>query len=235
MNINTLLESAPPDQIRKALEALLTSYMTPTFGALPKGETEQIVLNTLIEIGALSGRPSTYELVSHLRVTRAKARRLIYEHDLRERTPEELDADVKSILLKPLIERSGTEFLLEVENPLIADHLRAKLQRVGHISDGSFSPSLVRVSVEAMAALVEDSLSEKERETVKKALVAAGAPDKSVKGVLTAALKNVGKKVAADAGEALADQISDYMTPILTAATATLRTTFKGMFAREGG
>lgn len=68
---------------------------------------------------------------------------------------------------------------------------------------------------------------------MKKALVAAGAPDKSVKGVLTAALKKLGKKVAAEAGEAVADQISEHMTPILPAATATVKATFEGIFAKD--
>lgn len=77
---------------------------------------------------------------------------------MRRSTREDLEARIKALLRKPLIDKKGNHFMLEVENPLLLDHLRSKIQQLGHISDGSFSSSLVKLSVDAFVALVEDTL-----------------------------------------------------------------------------
>lgn len=141
MDISELTAKASPDQTKKALEEFLTAYMNPSFGALPKTELELIVLRLLAQIGAVPERPSVYELISGLKVTRSKARRLIYEQELRTRTPKELDEDVNLILRRPILQKRGDLFALEIENPLLSDHIRAKLKTIGHVTDGSFSPT----------------------------------------------------------------------------------------------
>ncbi|WP_432719616.1 hypothetical protein R0381_000245 [Jeongeupia wiesaeckerbachi] len=204
--------------VRGALRDLLAGYLNPAFSALPKQEVELLFLNALAKIGAIDADPELYELVSKLRVTRAKARGLIYARELRRSSEAELDAKVKALLKKPLIQKEGEAFVLEVENPLVSDHLRAKVKQLGYLSDGSFSPSIVKLGLDAISALAEASVADADKESLRLALVAAGAPDTSLRGIFKAAIKKVASKVAADTGEALMDKVSDYMSPLIDAS-----------------
>lgn len=217
MDIERIVSDSSTEDAKSALTYFLQSYMTPAFGALPKNEVELIVLNVLEKLHAIDEEPELYELVSKLKVTRSKARGLIYDRELRRSSEEELDEKVKVLLKKPLIQKNGDLYVLEVENPLVSDHLRSKVQKLGYVSDGSFSPSIVKLGLDAVAALIESCLTDQERDDVKGALVAAGAPDTSFKGVIKATFKKVAGKVASDTGEALMEKASDFISPIIDA------------------
>ena len=181
MDIKHIINALPEAKAKAVLAQLLERYLTPAFAALPKNEVELLVLDALEQVGAISADPQLYELVSKLKVTRAKARRLIYDRELRHSSSADLDAKVKALLKRPLLQKQGELFVLEVENPLVSDHLRDKVQQLGYVSDGSFSPSLIKLGLEAITALIADLLSADEQEQVRLALVAAGAPDGSLR------------------------------------------------------
>lgn len=235
MDLSSIISSAGAQRSQSALERFLKSFLDPAFGALPKFELELKVLELLIELGAISPRPGIYELVSTLKITRAKARKLIYERELRSRSPQELDEELRLVLARPLLLKRGEVFALEIENPLLADHLRARLQSLGHASDGSFSPSLVTLSLDAMVVLIESELSEAQRIASREALIAAGAPDQSFKGVLKAALKKLGEKFANEAGAAVASEASEYFAPLLQGSREAIAAVFKSVFSTPGG
>lgn len=217
MNINQIVNDASEAEVKAALSYFLQHYMTPAFGALPKNEVELIVLNVLEKLKAIDEEPELYELVSKLKVTRSKARRLIYDRELRRSSEEELNNKVKTLLKRPLIQKNGDLYVLEVENPLVSDHLRSKVQKLGYVSDGSFSPSIIKLGLDAITALVESYLSPREKADIKAALIAAGAPDMSFTGILKATFKKVAGKLASDTGEALMDKASDFISPIIDA------------------
>jgi hypothetical protein len=218
MDIDTALAATPEPQARAVLAQLLKQYLNPVFGALPKAEVEQAMLEAMQNLGLISAEPAIYELVAKLRVTRAKARNLIYARELRRSSTPQLDARLKLLLRAPLLLRDGELFALEIENPLLADHLKARLQQLGHASDGSFSPSLVTLRLDAMAALLASCLDEAEQDKLRKLLIKAGAPDTSLRGLLSAALKKLGGRLASKAGEAAAERAADYLGPLLDAA-----------------
>lgn len=232
MDIKLIINALPEAKAKAVLAQLLERYLTPAFAALPKNEVELLVLDALEQVGAISADPQLYELVSKLKVTRAKARRLIYDRELRHSSSADLDAKVKALLKRPLLQKQGELFVLEVENPLVSDHLRDKVQQLGYVSDGSFSPSLIKLGLEAITALIASLLSTSEQEQVRLALVAAGAPDGSFKGVLKATLKKVASKVAADSGEALMDKAAGYLAPIVDASIAALGEKAAELFAQ---
>ncbi len=232
MDIKLIINALPEANAKAVLAQLLERYLTPAFAALPKNEVELLVLDALEQVGAISADPQLYELVSKLKVTRPKARRLIYDRELRHSSSADLDAKVKALLKRPLLQKQGELFVLEVENPLVSDHLRDKVQQLGYISDGSFSPSLIKLGLEAITALIASLLSTAEQEQVRLALVAAGAPDGSFKGVLKATLKKVASKVAADSGEALMDKAAGYLAPIVDASIAALGEKAAELFAQ---
>ena len=232
MDIKLIINALPEANAKAVLAQLLERYLTPAFAALPKNEVELLVLDALEQVGAISADPQLYELVSKLKVTRPKARRLIYDRELRHSSSADLDAKVKALLKRPLLQKQGELFVLEVENPLVSDHLRDKVQQLGYVSDGSFSPSLIKLGLEAISALIADLLSAAEQEQVRLALVAADAPDGSFKGVLKATLKKVASKVAADSGEALMDKAAGYLAPIVDASIAALGEKAAELFAQ---
>lgn len=223
MDVPAILHALNEEQSKHALGKFLRRFLDPAFGALPKGEVDLLVLELLEDIGAIHAEPAVYELVSKLKVTRSKARNLLYERELRRLSSNELDYRVRSLLKRPIIQKSGELFILEVENPLVSDHLRDRVQKLGYVSDGSFSPSLVKLSLDAITAVIKSYLSEVEQNEVRQALIEAGAPDTSVRGVIKSALKRVGAKVAADSGEALMDQATEYLSPIVDGAAALIR------------
>jgi len=230
MNIESVVGGSNPDLCKSVLVEFLTLYSNPAFGALPKSEIELLVLNMLQQLGLVGAEPQVYELVSNLRVTRSKARKLIYESGLRKSSPEQLDAKVMRLLQTPLIQKSGELYLLDVENPLVSDHLRARVNSLGFAADGSFSPSMVKLNLAAMAALIESYLTAADQAKVKKALVKAGAPDGSFNGVLKASLKKLGLRMASEAGEELVSKAHDYFEPIITAQVTTISKRFVGLF-----
>jgi hypothetical protein len=232
VDIKLIINALPEAKAKAVLAQLLERYLTPAFAALPKNEVELLVLDALEQVGAISADPQLYELVSKLKVTRPKARRLIYDRELRHSSSADLDAKVKALLKRPLLQKQGELFVLEVENPLVSDHLRDKVQQLGYVSDGSFSPSLIKLGLEAITALIASLLSTSEQEQVRLALVAAGAPDGSFKGVLKATLKKVASKVAADSGEALMDKAAGYLAPIVDASIAALGEKAAELFAQ---
>ncbi len=220
-------------QKEKVLLKLMNAYLSPAFGALPKNEVELLMLEALVEIGHVDKEPEVYDLVSKLKITRSKARNLIYERELRRSSPDKLDEKIKELLKKPILQKDGKNFILEVENPLVSDHLKSKVKKLGYISDGSFSPSIVKLSLVAFAALIEDGLSDKDIEKTKKILIEAGATDPSFKGMLKATFVKLASKVAADTGEALVENISGYITPIVDSSFVILKEKVKDLYSEE--
>src|SRR5690625_952157 len=214
MEIKTIIGTLSEEQCKEVLANLLERYLTPAFGALPKLEVELIVLEAFVQLDAISTDPQSYELVSKLKVTRAKARKLIYERELRRLSQEDLDARVKELLTEPLVDRRGDQFILEVDNPLLSDHLRDTIQKLGYITDGSFSPSLVKLSIDAFAALIEINLNGDHKQ-VRQLLVNAGAPDTSLKRIRVAACGKAGNRLASEAGEAAVEQVASFFRALI--------------------
>lgn len=232
MEIQRIIDNLDEDQCKKVLGKLLEKYLTPAFGALPKLEVELIVFEAFVQLGAINAEPQSYELVSKLKVTRAKARKLIYERELRRLNRQELDLRVKELLITPLVARNGEQFVLEVDNPLLSDHLRDAVQKLGYITDGSFSPSLVKLSIDAFAALVEDNLSD-DPEKIKDILIKAGAPDTSLKGVLKAMCTKLASRLASEAGEEVVEQASSFLGGLIQGKGADLSGFAQNLFTKE--
>lgn len=218
---------------KKILGSFLGAYLTPAFGSIPKREVDLLVFEMLEKIGYTKSEPDLYNLVQQLKVTRSKARNLLYDNELRKLSQADLDEKVKISLKNPIIQKQGDLFALEIESPLVGDHLRSKLKELNHTSDGSFSPTLIKLTKSALIAVIESYLSKNDQKNIQKALIKAGMPDKSFKGMLSGALKAVGKKVASNAGEDLAEAAGEYLSPLIDGATDKIIELFTGMFEKE--
>lgn len=222
------------ENLNALLTAFLESVCRPAFCALPKSEIELQILTLLEGVGTVSRNADSYELVSKLKVTSNKARKLIYERELRRLSAQDLDGRVKDLLKRPIIQKSGETFILDVENPLVSDHLRAKVRGLGFVTDGSFSPSVVKLPLAAIVALMDAYIEEHEKPRIQRVLVAAGAPDSSFKGVLKAVVYKIAQRVAAETGEAMMDRAAEYLGPILDAANNDLIRKVSDVFSPAG-
>ena len=215
MNIREHIRNAPEQVVREALDLILNTYLTPAFGSLTKRETDILIFTALENLGYLPEDSSLYLLVHRLRVTRAKARNLLYDRELRRIDEQHLDQKLKEVLKRPLIQKQGDLFVLEIENPLLIDHLKSKIQLLGYASDGSFSPTLVRLSANAIIALLDSLLDKAHKDAATRALVKAGFPDKSFKGILKDVFKALAKKVADEAGSRVVEGV---LSPLIDGA-----------------
>jgi hypothetical protein len=225
------LANLEPAVVRAALEKVLAGFLAPSFAALPKGEYELLILDVLIDLGRLPAEPTEYDLISLLRVKRGKARTLLYDRELRRSSGARLDELLRCALERARFQKAADGFALEVDNPLVIDHLRYRVRELGHLADGSFSPSVVKLSLNAVTALLESMLPPAVLADMRRALVAAGAPDTSFRGVLKQVLTRAGSRFAADAGEAVAEKTFDLMSSVVRGAVPQLTALAKQLFA----
>ena len=162
----------------------MKDYLTPAFGAISKRDFDILLFMKFQKLEIFEKDPEIYDIVSSLKVTRTKARNLLYEAKLRDTSEDELDEELKTLLLSPIFLKDNDKIALEIGNPFLTDHLRAKLKKLGHITDGSFSSELIKLTEKAYLSLFEDMLPDGKKDEIKTALIESGiATDTSFKGV----------------------------------------------------
>jgi hypothetical protein len=228
----TQLEAIDEKAAKKILVKFLEYYMTPAFGSLPKREVDIAVFQCLQELDVFDSTPEIYSLLSSLRITRSKARNLLYESNLRKSNNEALNNELVDILKDPLL-KDNDKVCLEVGNPLLIDHIRYVLKELNHITDSSFSPELIRLSPDAYAALINTQLARVSKKDIDAALIKCGAKTKvNAETLLKAVLKKIGKKVADDAGNEAAEYLGDYLGDLFSGATEQV-TSFLANYNKE--
>ena len=174
MSVLERIEELSAEAVKQAFAEVLAEYLRPAFGSISKCDFDILLFMKLQELGAIQKNPNMYDLVSELRVTRAKARNLLYEAKLRAASKEELEKELKELLQKPIFLKDGDRIAIEIDNPFLTDHLRHELKSLNHITDGSFSPELVKLTQEAYLDLFEKHLPRGQKGKIVKALVEAG-------------------------------------------------------------
>lgn len=228
------INALQPEDVKKLFVELLQDYLKPAFGSISKRDFDILLFIKLKELGVFDKNPDIYDLVSELRVTRAKARNLLYEAKLRQTSKAELDEELIEILKKPIFLKDGEKIGIEIDNPYLIDHVRAKLRQLNYITDGSFSPELVRLTSDAFSALLEFYLPDESKEDIKKTFVEMGAAtDTSLKGILKGVLKKLGSKVADEAGGKVAESVGGYLEPIISGNIDLLKNKFNELLSEQ--
>lgn len=173
LGLEAQLREADRDKLQSALREVLAPALGAAFGAGRAADHELATLKALQTLGVLPEQVTEFDLVMQLRVTRAKARSLLYRAQLAALDSlEGLDDRVREVVAHPTVERVGqtgggkVEWILDVPDPLVADRIRQLVRQNGYVSDGSFSPSLIRLSLRAYAKLVESLIPQDRREGV---------------------------------------------------------------------
>jgi len=213
LDIMSEIEKINSEEIKKVFSELMKEYLNPSFSSMSKREFDILLFMKLQKLGIFKKNPELYEIISSLKVTRAKARNLLYESKLRELSTIDLDEELKELLKKPKFLKENDKLMLEIGNPLLIDHLKSKLKEIGHLTDGSFSPELVKLTSDAYLSLFEEMRVKGEDENIKEFLIKEGViEDSSVGGMVKDALGHFAKKVIGDAGGTLIDK---YLGPMI--------------------
>lgn len=216
------------DQAKGILKELFGRVCTPAFGVLPQRELDLTLFDALRKSGVVSTKASLYDLMTQLKVTRAKARNLLFEVQIRAAQSEaSLDDMVKAAISRPGGFAAESKYLvLGIEDPVVQAHLKELAREVGHITDASFDATIVRITPSALGAVAERLLTEEERQAYDEALIDAGIRKPGgIKAVITGGLKHLLTKAlgeeAKDASVELAqglaegyiEELTDYLAP----------------------
>ena len=100
-------------------------------GLCLKRDFDILLFMKLQDLKIIEKDPDLYDIVSNLKVTRAKARNLLYEAKMRNSSEEMLDKELRELLSTPIFFKENDKIAIEISNPLLSDHLRWKLKRLG--------------------------------------------------------------------------------------------------------
>ena len=209
---------------KKVLAELLEQYRRPSFGSMSKRDVDNMMFKAMQDLGLININPQAYEVVQALHVTSSKARNLIYASALSREQGFDVDKALIDALSKPRF-LTGTDKMIgiDIDNPLVIDHLKFKLRKLGHITDGSFNQDLVKMTPEAMSALYGEYVPENTRAALMEELVAAGVEEDHnaslLKGMRTFFTKLV-KKVAEDGTDELLIRIRETLPRIIAGAAS---------------
>lgn len=204
------IDKADQSSLTKALLLLLSPHTTPVFGSAKSIEHEVAAIKALQELQILGQEPDEFELVMTLRITKQKARNLLYQSALRQPEDEvSINANLCKLLSNPLVSKEDDKIFIEVPDPFLMDYLRQRVRRLGFISDGSFSSSVAKISTAALSALITDLIPKEERESISQKLKKQGIKGDDLSSLISGVLCQLGKKVAGTAGEKFAENIGD--------------------------
>lgn len=197
------------DTLAGILEEILQKYSNPSFGSSSKRDIDILLFSALQDLGIIEPNPQIYDVVRLLHITRSKARNLIYESTLRRQEADKMDAYLKKelerVIVQPKFLKEGDKICIEIDNPLLIDYIRQQLRDLGHITDGSFSSELVKMTSNAFTDLYVSILSDANLSNIKAKFVALGLEqDKSPKAIVKQVLMSICRIVLGRAGEALA-------------------------------
>ncbi|WP_131782796.1 hypothetical protein [Legionella gresilensis] len=213
MNSENII-SVDTEVLKSSVEKFVENVTKPAFGIVTKKELEFMIFEFMNDIKAINSPSSTFGLMTELGITKARASRLLYDYEVRKFKDIDPDQKIKEALSKATFAKDGDYFVLEIESNLLQAFLREKLKNLGHISDGSFSQSIVRINLDAVASLISECIPDKEKDRIKQALTKAGAPDNSLKGVLKSILKTSSSKILGGSADQLIEKSADLITDL---------------------
>jgi hypothetical protein len=189
---------------KKVLKELFDIYLNPSFGTLKQKEIDLFIFSKLIEIGYL--KKDVFDIVSKLKITRQRARNLLYEYNLR--LSYNLEEEYKKFLKNPIFEKDKDVIIFNVENPLLIDFIKSKLKEKRLLSDGSFSPEIIKLKQYAYIELLKDFLDLEEL----KIQLKNNRINDNFESLMKAFLKKVSIKVFNNSNDFIIDE---YISPFI--------------------
>ncbi len=236
MDIAGALSKLEKPELEALLGRLLADYTAPAFGVLPKREVDLLVFRTLRDAGLIGGEAALYQVMADLRVSRSKARNLMFDLEIRQAEKGTLDDQVRSVIMNDSYFRDANWFVLEVENPVVQAHLREICRRARVVTDASFNPSLVRLPVSGLASVLEEFMTAEQQAEVKRGLYRAGKlDDPSFRGLMKRALSDLAGRLAGKVGGEVMDgaigAVGEFLQPILSGDQEAITDIWSGIYS----
>jgi len=200
------LKSVNESKAKEALTRIFEAYLEPSFGAMPKRDIDLLLFSELCNLGLLS-KSDLFDVISKLKITRQKARNLIYESQLRAVEGINLHDELCELLSNPIVEKVD-QINLEVDNPLLMDYLKSKMKYLHCLTDGSFNQDIVKMSVEAFSKLLQDCFEIKKGKETNKKLRELGLKE-GAKDVFVDVVKLSAKKVIGESSSELIGDVAE--------------------------
>lgn len=139
----------------------LTEYLKSPFGSLSKTETEHLIFSALVATGRVKLSDSTFNLAGQLRITKSKARSLVYAYELR--TVGAVSAEFQGLRLTPQLVHVFKEckFTYEapyitcpIDNQLARECLQEEFEQLNFIVEYGRNRSILKFTPEALFEIV---------------------------------------------------------------------------------
>jgi hypothetical protein len=236
MDIAGALNRLETPELQALLGRLLVEYTMPAFGVLPKREVDLLIFRTLRDAGVVAQDAALYQVMADLRVSRSKARNLMFDLEIRHTQSGQLDDQVRSVIMNDSYFRDANWFVLEVENPVVQAHLREICRRARVVTDASFNPSLVRLPVSGLASVLEEFMTADQQAEVKHGLYRAGKlDDPSFRGLMKRALSDLAGRFAGKVGGEVMDgaigAVGEFLQPILSGDQEAITDIWSGIYS----
>lgn len=218
-------------QARKDLfvDDFLDAYLTPSFGAMTKRETELLVFTLLYKHGAFGPRPDIQQISRALRVAPARVRSYLRDMDLRDTTIDEawFKREVKQLLARVKADAQGKHVILGVERDIIRAEIVERIKLLGSTPEFGNNRELLVIDFATFGAFVAELASPEEIERLRDDFREAGGDAKLKPGEIVAELVGsaVKKAVGEAAGDALKDQVAK---PLIDWAGGAIKGFLKG-------
>lgn len=143
----------------------IESYTKNAFGSFSARETEILIFMLFQKIGLLQQEDSLYKISRLLKISPTKVKNLLLQSKLRDPSFDErrvvtsLIASIKQAIL----DQENKNILLSIEDPLVREDVIDKFKGLGHLPDFSRNKEILKVSVDAFAALADRLLDEEEK------------------------------------------------------------------------
>ena len=221
VSLSLAIQKLPEQRVRDALSVLLAPHFSPVFGGAKTVEHEVAAINALQIMGVLGINPEPFDLITKLRVTKAKATSLLYQVELR-RGIDDLawNNRIKSILLSPVITRDGDYFSVNVATPLLRDVIRERLKKLGVAADDSFSSDLLRIPSNGFMKLVVSLMAPQEQAQATKRLTEVGVVISKSRSLVQGLAQTFGEKFAGEAGGALGKEAAQWLVALFDTSIA---------------
>jgi hypothetical protein len=214
------IDALDETRAKEILKNILSHACVPAFGVLPQRELDLLLFKALRDAGMIDTSNSHYTLMTALKITKAKARNLVFDLEIRDaQMAASLDDRAREALAKPRgFVKDGAYLAFGIENPVVQAHIRDKVNDLGHLTDASFDSAIVKIKPDAMGELVEALMNEDEKAAFSEAMIEAGyEQDESLSTALKEGLKHLGNKTIGETatmiGAGYIDDLADFLMP----------------------
>ena len=215
-----VIDTLPQAEARRILRMIFERASVPAFGVLPQRELDLLLFEAMRDAGVIKANATLYELMTGLKITKAKARNLLFDLEIRDaQAAMGLDDKARDALANPRgFVMDGAYLAFGIENPVVQAHIKDKVSALGHLTDASFDASIVKIKPEALGALVEGLMDDDDRAVFREGMIAAGFDkDENLATLIREGLTFVAKKTvgeaATDIGAGYLDQLAAFIQP----------------------